>query len=120
MKNSNSGISTTTQAGAFNDRVAGAASSAHDAVDKVAAAADTAVRKVTSVIDGAAASSHQVVNRIEDTVKPAEHWINEKTNALLAAPKNAVSGVSDCIAAHPWKSIGLAVLAGVLLGRRSR
>ena len=120
MKNSISGSNNATNVSTINGRVTGAASTAHDAVDKVAEVADSAVRKMTSAIDGAAASSHQVVNKIEDKIKPAGHWITEKTDALMAAPKNAVSGVEDCIAAHPWKSIGLAVLAGVLLGRRTR
>lgn len=79
-----------------------AATSAHDAVDK------------------AAAYGHQTVNSIEDKVKPAERWVNQTTDAVLAVPKNAVSDARQYITTHPWQSLAVALLAGALLGRTTR
>ncbi len=100
--------------------VSEAASSAHGAVDKVAAVAGSAVQTANTAIDHAAASSHHAINKVEETVKPAGRWVSEKTNALLAAPQNAVSDARQFIVTHPWQSVGVALFAGMLLGRRTR
>lgn len=120
MENSILGNNFTAKVGPVNGRVDEAAASAHGAVDKVAAAADSAVRTVSSAINNAAVSSHQAVNRIEDSVKPAQQWLNEKTDVLLAAPKNAVSDARQYIVVHPWQSVGVALLTGMFLGRITR
>jgi ElaB/YqjD/DUF883 family membrane-anchored ribosome-binding protein len=108
------------KAGPLNGLVSGAASSAHGAVDKVAAAAGSAVQTANTAIERAAQSGHQVVNKVEENVKPAERWVSEKTSALLAAPQNAAADARHYIVSHPWQSVGVALFAGVLLGRRSR
>lgn len=71
-------------------------------------------------IDHAAASTHQAINKVEEAVKPVERWVSEKTSALMTAPKNAAADARQFIVTHPWQSVGVAVLAGVLLGRRTR
>ena len=101
-------------------RVGEAAASAHGAVDKVAGAAGSAVQSANTAIDHAAASGHQTINKVEQAVQPAERWVNEKTSALLTAPKNAVADARQYITTHPWQSVGVALVAGVLLGRRTR
>lgn len=120
METSKSGTNPATKLTQPNGFVGEAAASAHGAVDKVAAAAGSAVQTASSAIDNAAASGHQAVKKVEDTVRPAENWIYEKTDAVLAAPKNAVADARQYIATHPWQSVGVAVLAGMLLGRRTR
>jgi ElaB/YqjD/DUF883 family membrane-anchored ribosome-binding protein len=103
-----------------NGLVSEAAVSAHKAVDKAAAAAGSAVKSVSSAISESAASGHHAVSKMEDTVKPAEKWIHDKSNALLAAPKNALSDARQYVVTHPWQSVGVALFAGMLLGRRAR
>nr|WP_295775332.1 hypothetical protein [Rhodoferax sp.] len=120
MEVNTSGTNSATKSGQTNGRVSEAATSAHGAVDRVAAAAGSAVQNVSSAIDHAAASGHQAVNKVESTVKPAGRWINEKTDALIAAPKNAVADARQYIVTHPWQSLGVAVVAGMLLGRKTR
>lgn len=120
MENSVLGSPSNVKVTPTTGRVGEAAASAHGAVDKVAAVAGSAVRTVTSAINDAAASSHQAVNKMEGAVKPTENWINEKTEAILAAPKNAVSDARQFIVTHPWQSVGVALLAGAILGRRTR
>jgi len=113
------GTQTPPKATPFNGRVSEAASSAHGAVDKAATAANTAAKAITPAIDHAAALGHQTINKVENTVAPAERWVHEKTDALLAAPRNAMSDAREYIIAHPWKSVGAAVVVGILLGRKS-
>lgn len=103
-----------------NGLVSEAAVSAHKAVENAAAAAGAAMKTVSSAISESAASGHHAVSKMEDTVKPVEQWIHEKSNALLAAPKNAVSDARQYIVTHPWQSVGIALFAGMLLGRRTR
>lgn len=120
MEVSTPGTNSPAKTGPASGRIGEAASSAHGAVDTVAAAAGSAVQTVNTAIDRAAASSHQAVNKVEESVKPAERWLSEKKEVLLAAPKNAISDARQFIVTHPWQSVGVAVLAGVVLGRRTR
>lgn len=120
MEVSTPGTNSQTKINPLNGRVGEVASSAHGAVDKVSAAAGSAVQSVNTAIDRATQSGHQAVNKVEESVKPAERWVTEKTDALLAAPKNAVSDARQYIVTHPWQSVGVAVLAGMFLGRRTR
>ena len=120
METSTSGNNSSLKPNPINGRVGEAASTAHGAVDKAAAAAGAAVQTVNTAIDRAAASGHQAVDKVQETVKPAERWVSEKADALLAAPKNAVADARQYIVTHPWQSVGFAVFAGVLLGRRTR
>lgn len=120
MEVSTSGTNTSPKTSPADGRVSEVANSAHGVVDKLAAATGSAVQSVNTAIDRAATSSHLAVNKVEETVKPAERWVNEKTDALLAAPKNAVADARQYIVTHPWQSLGVAVVAGMLLGRRTR
>lgn len=108
------------KSGPVSGRVGEAAASAHGAVDKVAVAAGSAVQAANTAIDNAASSGHQAIKKVEETVEPAERWVSEKTSALLTAPKNAVADARQYITTHPWQSVGIALVTGILLGRRSR
>jgi ElaB/YqjD/DUF883 family membrane-anchored ribosome-binding protein len=120
MENSVQGSNSTTKVGAMNGRISEIATNAHGVVDRAAAAAGSAVQSATAAIDHAAESGHQAVSKLENKVKPAEQWISEKTDAALAVPKNAIADARQYIVAHPWQSLGFALLAGALLGRRTR
>lgn len=120
MENTVQGNSTGAKVTPFNGAVSGAATSAHGAVDKAAAAAGSAIQTVNAAIDSASATGHQAVNKIESAVKPAEQWVSEKAEAILAAPKNVVADARQFIVTHPWQSLAAALFAGALLGRRTR
>lgn len=120
MTNTTSGNQPFAKPSQPNGIVNKAALSAHEAVDKTAGVAGSAVQSVNTAIDQATASGHQVIKSVEDKVRPAEQWINEKTEAFLAAPKNAVSDARQYIVTHPWQSLGIAIIAGVLLGYKKR
>jgi len=120
MENSTSGVNSSVKTAFTNGRVGEAASNAHSAVDKVAAVAGSLVQGVNATIDNVAASGHEAVKKVESAIQPAEKWVDQKTEALLAVPKNAVSDARDYIVAHPWQSVGVAVLAGMFLARKGR
>ena len=94
-----------------------AASSLHGAVDKVAGAADDAVRKVTPAIDRAAELAHQTVDKVAGVAAPTAAWLNEQSNSLNATQRTVAAATAQYIAAHPWKSIGFALAAGFFVGR---
>lgn len=114
------GTNPAVKSGPTNARISEAAGSVHGAVDRVAGVAGAAVQSASTAIDHAAASSHQAISKVEENVKPAQRWVNEKTSALLTAPKNAVADARQYIINHPWQSVGLALVTGMLLGRRTR
>lgn len=111
---------TQAKSGPVQGRVGEAATSAHGAVDTVAGAAGTAVNAANNAIDNATTWGHQAINKAQEAVEPAERWVNEKTRALLTAPKNAAADARQYIISHPWQSVGIALIAGILWGRRTR
>ena len=120
MEVSTPGTNTAAKTGLTNARISEAAGSVHGAVDRVAGVAGAAVQSASTAIDHAAASSHQAINKVEETVKPAERWVSEKASALLSAPKNAAADARQYIVTHPWQSVGIALVTGMLLGRKTR
>ena len=97
-----------------------ASSGAHAAVDTMANAAEGAIRKTKPAIDKVAAMAHQAVDTAAARAAPAADWIGEQGEKLDATQKKLVNDSCAYISANPLTSIGLAVLAGVLLGRMTR
>jgi ElaB/YqjD/DUF883 family membrane-anchored ribosome-binding protein len=81
------------------DRVA---QTAHQAVDRIASKAAPAVERVRSSAMDAADSMHA---RMDDLSVMQEQW---------------AESMRDQVRAHPLAVVGLAVLAGMLLGRLTR
>lgn len=93
---------------------------AHDAVDKVAGAADEAARKVKPAIDRVAKVAHETVDQVAGAAAPAAAWLSEQGASLKAVQRTVVTDTEQYISAHPWKSIGFAVAAGFMIGRFMR
>lgn len=81
------------------DRVA---QTAHEAVDRIASKAGPAVERVRA---SATTAADSVQARMEDLAAMQEQWADS---------------MRDQVRAHPLAVVGLAVLAGMLLGRLSR
>jgi ElaB/YqjD/DUF883 family membrane-anchored ribosome-binding protein len=94
-----------------------ASSTAHAAVDSVAAAAQGAVGKAKPAIDHVAAMAHQGVDRVATTAGPAADWLADQGTTLMAAQKKVVDDTASYVSANPIKSIGMALATGFLLGR---
>ena len=82
--------------------VDGVAQTAHQAVDRIAQKAAPAVERMRNSASTAADSMH---SRMEDFSAMQEEW---------------TESMRDQVRAHPLAVVGLAVLAGMLLGRLSR
>jgi ElaB/YqjD/DUF883 family membrane-anchored ribosome-binding protein len=94
-----------------------AATSAHAAVDRFAGAADQAARKAKPAIDRAAELAHNAVDKATDVAAPTAEWLGEQGESLMAAQKKLVDGTSQYVAANPLKSVAIALVAGLLIGR---
>ena len=94
-----------------------AAASVHGAVDKMAGAADDAVRNVKPAIDRVAHVAHQAVNKVADVAGPTADWLSEKSGSLQATRRKVAADTTQYVSAHPWKSIGFALVAGFVISR---
>jgi ElaB/YqjD/DUF883 family membrane-anchored ribosome-binding protein len=81
------------------DRVA---QTAHEAVDRIASKAGPALERMRSSATGATESMHA---QMDELTAMQEQWAEQ---------------MRDQVRAHPLAVVGLAVLAGMLLGRLSR
>jgi ElaB/YqjD/DUF883 family membrane-anchored ribosome-binding protein len=97
-----------------------ASSSAHSAVNSIAAAADEAARKARPAIDRVAAMAHQAVDAAADAAAPTADWVSGQGERLNATQKKLMADTCGYISAHPLKAIGIAVAAGFLLSRLIR
>ena len=97
-----------------------AATRAHAAVKRVAGAANEAARKAKPVIDRAAKFAHDVVDEAADVAAPTAEWLGEQRESLMATPKKLVDSTCKYVAANPLKSVALALVAGLLIGRIAR
>ncbi len=97
-----------------------AAASVHGAVDKMAGAADQAVRNVKPAIDRAAQLAHRAVNKAADVAGPTADWLSEKSDSLQATRRKVAADTTQYVSAHPWKSLGFALVAGFLISRFMR
>jgi ElaB/YqjD/DUF883 family membrane-anchored ribosome-binding protein len=109
---STSGLSNSTE-GALNK----ASSSAHAAVNSIAGAADDAARKAKPAIDRVAAMAHQAVEKAAGAAAPTADWLAEQGESLNTTQKKLVADTCSYISANPLKAVGIAVVAGFLLGR---
>jgi len=68
-------------------------------------------------IDRVATMAHQAVDKAAVAAAPTADWLNERGDSLKATQKKLVADATDYVAANPFKSIGVAVVAGFLLSR---
>lgn len=111
---------TTGSSSTADSGLARVASGAHGVVDKIANAADDAVRDATPAIDRVAALAHQTVDNATSAAMPTAEWLSAKGDDLNTRRKILVDDTCKFVAANPMKSIGLALVAGLLIGRIMR
>jgi ElaB/YqjD/DUF883 family membrane-anchored ribosome-binding protein len=86
-------------------------------VNRAAGAADAAARNARPVIDRAAELAHHAVDKAADVAAPTAEWLGEQGQSLMATPKKLVDDTCKYVAANPLKSVALALVAGLLIGR---
>jgi len=96
------------------------ASTAHGAVDKLAGAADQAAGKLTPAIEHVADLAHNAVNKTVNVVNPTVDWVSQQSASLMAGQRKIVGDTRQYVTAHPWRALGVSLLAGWLVGRYIR
>ena len=94
-----------------------ASSTAHAAVNSIATAAEEAARKVKPAIDGVSTMAHQAVDKVASAAAPAADWLAEQGESLTVAQKKLITNTTSYISANPVTSVGIALVAGLLLSR---
>lgn len=85
-------------------------SNIHDTVDQAADAAKPA-------IDRAASSVHDAVDGAVNAAGAAAQWLDEQSESVHARRRKLLSASRKYVTAHPVKSVGIALVAGVLLAK---
>ena len=93
------------------------ASSAHAALNRMAAAADGAALSIRPAIDRAAQMGHHTVDSVADAAGSTAGWLDRQSLALKSKQQNAVADTRKYVVVHPLQSIGIALVAGLVLGR---
>ena len=97
-----------------------ASSSAHAVINSITEAADETERKARPAIDQVAAMAHQAVDRAAGAAAPTADWLTEQGESINASQKQLVADTRSYVSANPLKAVGMAVVAGVVLGRLIR
>jgi ElaB/YqjD/DUF883 family membrane-anchored ribosome-binding protein len=92
---------------------ANAGDKAHSAVDRVTETAHQAVDRI-------AAKAGPAVDRVRDSAADAADALSARIDDLSAMQEELAATLRDQVRAHPLAVVGIAVLAGMLLGRLSR
>lgn len=108
-------------AGMADNTVNKAQSGAHQvvdrAVDRASSLADEAARRAKPAIDRVAGLAHQVVDRAAGAAAPAADWLDEHGQDWRETQEKLMASTSEYVRANPWKSLGVAVAAGIVIGR---
>jgi ElaB/YqjD/DUF883 family membrane-anchored ribosome-binding protein len=94
--------------------------SAHAVVNSIAFAADEAASKAKPAIDQVAAMAHQAVDKAAGAAAPTVDWLNQQGASINASQKQLVVNTRSYVSANPLKAIGMAVVAGCVIGRLIR
>ena len=81
---------------------------------------DDAARKVQAPLDRVAALAHDASDKAVAAGTQATEWASKQGTRLAAAPKQLVNDASGYISANPLKSMGIAVVAALIVGRLMR
>lgn len=110
-------LSTSAMLNTTEDILNKASSSAHTAVNSIAGAADKAARTAKPAIDRVAAMAHHAVDKAADVAAPTAGWLVEQGETLNTTQKKLVADTCGYISANPLKAVGIAAVAGFVLGR---
>jgi ElaB/YqjD/DUF883 family membrane-anchored ribosome-binding protein len=64
-----------------------------------------------------AAMAHQAVDKAAGAAGPTAEWLTERAEELDVRQKKLTADTCSYVTAHPMKSVGIAVLVGIVIGR---
>jgi ElaB/YqjD/DUF883 family membrane-anchored ribosome-binding protein len=72
------------------------------------------------ILNKATARVHGAVDEVAAVAAPAAQWLEERRKTLTGSGEKLLDRTSKYIAAHPLRSLGLALAAGYLISRLRR
>ena len=72
------------------------------------------------MLNKATARAHGAVDQVADAAAPAAQWLEEQGESLTSGGEKLVDSTCKYVAAHPLRSLGLALAAGYLISRLTR
>ena len=79
--------------------------------------ADTAAAKVKPMMDRVSSMASTAADKAYEMKTQAKDWMAEHGDQMTAKQKQMVADTAGYISANPFKSIGMAVLAALVVGR---
>lgn len=90
-----------------------ASSNVHSAIDQVAL-------KAKSPVDRLATLAHNASDKALDAGNAATEWVADRADRIAAPSKKMLDDASSYVSANPLKSMGIAVVAALIVGRLMR
>jgi ElaB/YqjD/DUF883 family membrane-anchored ribosome-binding protein len=72
------------------------------------------------ILNKATARAHDAVDEVADAAAPAAQWLEEQGETLTHSGEKLLDNTCKYVAAHPLRSLGLALLAGYVISRLTR
>jgi hypothetical protein len=72
------------------------------------------------ILNKATARAHDAVDEVADAAAPAAQWLEEQGETLTHSGEKLLDTTCKYVAAHPLRSLGLALLAGYVISRLTR
>ena len=73
--------------------------------------------KAKPAIERIAAMAHLAVDNAADAASPTADWLAERGDSLKARQQKLLGDTCSYVMSNPLKAVGIAVVAGMLLGR---
>jgi ElaB/YqjD/DUF883 family membrane-anchored ribosome-binding protein len=75
------------------------------------------MNKIRPAIDRVAQSAHQAVDKAVHVAVPTAEWLSTRGESFKATQDRMLNDARRYVSSNPMKSVGVAVAAGLLLGR---
>lgn len=72
------------------------------------------------MMNKATARAHGAMDQIAEAAAPAAQWLEEQSETLATTGEKLMDSTCKYVAAHPLRSLGLALAAGYLISRLTR
>jgi ElaB/YqjD/DUF883 family membrane-anchored ribosome-binding protein len=72
------------------------------------------------MIDRVASSAHQAVDKAVGVAVPAAEWLTERGQTLKQTQDQLLTDTRTYVTSNPLKAVGIALAAGLLIGRLMR
>lgn len=81
------------------------------------AAIDDAARKVKNPLESVSEMAHDASGKAANARSQAADWLNKRGEQIAEPSKKLMDDASSYVAANPLKTLGIAVLAALVVGR---